>query len=74
MVDAAAALWSAVSTAGVTLTNKRTLNKDVSGANTVAAATGRFAQPTDVAPSATNYPLAVIFDADGAVIDALYGS
>ncbi len=74
MVDAAAALWGAVSTAGVTLTDKGTLNEDVSEANTVAAATGRFAQPSDAAPSATNYPLAVIFDADGAVIDALYGT
>jgi hypothetical protein len=74
MVDAAAALWSAVPTAGVTLTNRGTLNEDVSGANTIAAATGKFAEPTDAAPSATNYPLAVIFDVDGAVIDALYGS
>ena len=32
MVDAAAALWSAVPTAGVTLTNKGTLNEDVNGA------------------------------------------
>jgi hypothetical protein len=74
MVDAAAALWSAVPTAGVTLTDKGTLNEDVSGANTVAAAAGKFAEPTDAASSAISYPLAVIFDADGAVIDALYGS
>ena len=33
MVDAAAALWSAVPTAGVTLTDKGPLNEDVSGAN-----------------------------------------
>lgn len=74
MVDAAAALWSAVPTAGATLTDKGMLNEDVSGANAVAAATGKFAQPTDVAPSATNYPVAVIYDADGSVIDTLYGS
>lgn len=74
MVDAAAALWSAVPTAGVTLTDKGTLNEDVNGANTVAAANGQFAQPADVTSSATNYPLAVIYDADGAVIDTLFGT
>ncbi len=74
MVDAAAALWSAVKTAGVTLTNKGTLNEDVSGANTVAAARGQFAQPADMTPSAINYPLAVVYDADGSTIDTLYGA
>ena len=74
MVDAAAAMWGAVPTAGVTLTNKGALNEDVNGTNTVAGAQGQFAQPSDVTPSATNYPLAVIYDADGAVIDTLFGA
>src|ERR1039457_265913 len=39
MVDAAAALWSAIPTAGVTLTDKGTLNEDVSGANIVVSGT-----------------------------------
>ncbi len=74
MVDAAAALWSAVSTAGVTLTDKGSLNEDVSGANIVAASTtGQIAQPADVTPAATNDPLGVIYDADGSVIDTLFG-
>ena len=73
MVDAAAALWSAVPTAGVTLTDMGTLNEDVSGANIVAA-NGQIAQPADVAPSATSYPLGIIYDADGSVIDALFGT
>ena len=38
MVDAAAALWSAVPTAGVTLTDNGTLNEDVSSANIASAA------------------------------------
>ena len=64
MVDAAAALWSAVPTAGVTLTDMGPLNEDVSGANIVVS--GKLtcneqidqlpAQPADVTPSATNYP------------------
>jgi len=86
MVDAAAALWSAVPTAGVTLVDKGPLNEDVSGANLVVSGTnftvaneqttqvGQITQPADVTPAATSYPLGVIFDADGSVIDALFGT
>jgi len=73
MVDAAAALWSAVPTAAVTLTHKGPLNEDVSGAN-IAATNGVITQPADVTPSATSYPLGIIFDADGSVINALFGT
>jgi hypothetical protein len=74
MVDAAARIWNEVPTAGVTLTNKGMLNEDVSGSNVQVNATGQFTQPADVTPSATGYPVAVIFDADGAVIDAVLGA
>jgi hypothetical protein len=74
MVDAAASIWSAVPTAGVTLTDKGTLNEDVSGLNTIGSARGQFVQPTDLAASAINYPLAIVFDSDGSVIDTLYGA
>jgi len=74
MVDAAAALWSAIPTAGVTLTDKGPLNEDVNGSNIVVNTSGQIAAPSDVTPSATTYPLAVIYDADGSVIDALYGT
>ncbi|MGH7690685.1 MAG: hypothetical protein ACREN3_13845, partial [Gemmatimonadaceae bacterium] len=76
MVDAAAALWSAVPTAGVTLTDMGQLNEDVNGENIVASTTigDEIAQPADVTPSATNYPVGVIYDADGSVIDALFGT
>ena len=73
MVDAAAALWSAVPTAGVTLTDKGSLNEDVSSSNIVAV-NGQITQPADVTPAAVNYPLGVIYDADGSVIDAIFGS
>jgi len=85
MVDAAAALWSAVSTAGVTLTDKGQLSENVSKANIVVSGTnftvtneqtnqqGVIAQPADVTPAATGFPLGVIFDADGSVIDAIFG-
>jgi hypothetical protein len=86
MVDAAAALWSAVPTAAVTLTDKGILNEDVSGENLVVSGTnftvtneqtsqlGVITAPADVTPSATGYPLGIIFDADGSVIDALFGA
>src|SRR6266567_4927816 len=73
MVDAAAALWNAIPTAGVTLVNQGSLNEDVSGLNIVPG-TQSLAQPSDVAASATNYPVAVIFDADGMVLDAVFGA
>lgn len=73
MVDAAAALWSNVATAAVQLTDKGQLNEDVSGAN-IQVSSGTLTAPSDVTASASNYPLAVLFDADGSVIDALYGA
>jgi hypothetical protein len=72
MVDAAAALWNAVPTAGVTLSDKGPLNEDVSGSSLVAL-NGVLAQPADVTSAAANYPLGVIYDADGSVLDALFG-
>jgi hypothetical protein len=71
MVDAAAALWNAVPTAAVALVNAGSLNEDVNGAN-VAPGIGSIAQPSDVAPSSA-YPLAIVYDADGSVLDAIFG-
>jgi len=73
MVDAAAGLWSAVPTAAVSLLRAGSLNEDVNAANVVAV-NQTLAQPSDVAPSATTYPLAVIYDADGTVLDTLFGA
>lgn len=73
MVDAAASIWSAVPTAAVTLINTGSLNEDVSAANTIAG-NANFVQPADVTPSAANYPLALIYDADGSVINAIFGT
>jgi hypothetical protein len=73
MVDAAAAIWNAVSTAGVALLDKGPLNEDVNGANILVNASSTIVAPADVTPSATNYPVAIIYDADGSVINSLYG-
>jgi len=74
MVDAAAALWSAVPTAGVTLTDMGSLNEDVSGANIQVSSSGQISAPADITPTAANYPLAIIYDADGSVINAIFGA
>jgi hypothetical protein len=74
MVDAAAALWSAVPTAGVTLTDMGALNEDVNGADIQVNASGQIIAPADITPEATNYPFAVIYDADGSVINAIFGA
>jgi hypothetical protein len=86
MVDAAAALWNAIPTAGVALTDMGPLNEDVSGGNIVVSGAGfavtnqqtsqlgLIAQPADVTPAATGFPLGVIFDADGSVIEAVFGT
>ena len=73
MVDAAAALWSAVPTAGVTLTDAGSLNEDVSGENIQVNSSSQITAPADVTASAANYPVAVIYDADGSVINAIFG-
>jgi len=73
MVDAAAALWSAVPTVAVTLTDQGPLNEDVNGTN-IAAVNGIITAPADVTPSATNYHLGIIYDADGSVINAIFGA
>jgi len=73
MVDTAAAMWSAVPTAAVTLTDMGPLAEDVSGGN-IGVANGQITAPADVTPGAASFPLAVIYDADGSVIDAIFGT
>ena len=78
MVNAAAALWSAVPNAGILVKNSGTLAEDVSSANAIPGnplfGNPVIAQPSDVAPSATSFPLAVIYDADGSVTSSLFGA
>jgi len=78
MVDAAAALWNTVPTAGIVLKNSGALAEDVNSGNAIlgSALFGNptFAAPADVTPSATNLPLAVIYDTDGSLINLLFGA
>ncbi|WP_446745583.1 IPT/TIG domain-containing protein [Silvibacterium acidisoli] len=72
MVIAAANVWNAVTTAEVQIAYAGTLSEDVSGLN-VTNANGVLSEPADILPADTARPVAVIYDADGSVIDALYG-
>ena len=73
MVASAVAVWNAVATAAVKISAKGTLGEDVSGSNVTAGANG-VSLPPDIQSTATTKPVAIVYDADGSVIDALYGA
>ncbi len=70
LVAAAAQPWTQVSTANVSITNAGSLAEDVSGA-TVSGSGSTVVLPADV--ESTAKPVAVIFDADGSVLNAILG-
>ncbi|WP_114205603.1 IPT/TIG domain-containing protein [Acidisarcina polymorpha] len=72
MVSAAAALWSGIPTAALAIEAAGSLAEDVNGSNFLNGP-GGLAMPSDVQSSAIGVPLAIIYDADGAVLDALQG-
>lgn len=73
MVATAAAVWNGVNTAAVSIQRGGSLAEDVNGSNVVAGASG-VSMPADIQPGATGIPIAVVYDQDGAVIDAIYGA
>ncbi len=72
MVAAAAALWSGVPTAALSIVAAGSLAEDVNGSNFFNGP-GGLTMPADVARTATGTPLGIVYDADGSVIDALQG-
>ena len=73
MVAAAAAVWNNVSTAAVTIRAGGSLAEDVNGSN-VTEGTSGLTEPADIEPTATSKPVAVVYDADGSVINAIWGA
>jgi len=73
MIANAVAVWNAVTTAAVKITAKGSLAEDVSGANVTAGSSG-ITMPADIQSTATSKPVAIVLDADGAVIDAFLGA
>ncbi len=64
--------WTSISTAAVSAVRAGQLAEDVSGAN-VSAAGGIITLPVDIRPSANDFPVAIVYDADGTVTNALLG-
>jgi len=64
--------WSGISTAALATTQAGRLAEDVSGQNVIVNSDGTISMPADILPSATK-PLAIVYDADGKVTDALLG-
>ena len=73
MVATAAAAWSNVKTAAITMQHGGSLAEDVNGSNVTVGASGVIL-PADIQSTATSKPVAVVYDADGSVIDAIYGT
>jgi len=73
MIAAAAAVWSSVSTAAVSIKSGGSLAEDVSGLNVTLDSSGIVEMPSDIQASATAKLVAIVYDADGSVINAIYG-
>ncbi|MCU1286505.1 MAG: putative lipoprotein [Acidobacteriales bacterium] len=72
VADAFAA-WTSVPTAGLKAARGGALAEDVNGTNVTSTQSG-ISLPLDIQPTAAAKPLAIVYDNDGAVIDALMGA
>lgn len=72
-VAAAFARWTSIPTAAISATRAGQLAEDVNGTNVTVNPDGTINLPADIQPGATNEPVAVVYDADGSVTDALVG-
>ncbi len=66
------ARWTSVSTAALSAARAGPLDEDVSGANVTRSGTV-LSMPADIQPDASK-PIAIVYDGDGRVIEALLGS
>jgi len=65
--------WTSVSTAALSATQTGQLSEDVNATNVTGYPDGTYTIPADIQPTATDKPLAIVYDADGAVTNALLG-
>jgi hypothetical protein len=73
LVATAVSRWTSIPTAAVSATRAGQLAEDVSSAN-VTTVGGAVSLPADILPSAVSTPVAIVYDADGKVTDALLGT
>jgi hypothetical protein len=64
--------WTSISTVALSVNRLGQLGEDVSGEN-VSVSGGVITLPAGVLPSAASLPVAIVYDSDGAVTDALLG-
>jgi hypothetical protein len=66
--------WTSVSTAALTAVSAGQLAEDVNGTNIAVNSSGIITAPADIIPSATQFPVGIVYDFDGSVTDALLGA
>jgi hypothetical protein len=74
LVASAFSQWTSVSTAVLTANAAGQLAEDVNGSNIATNSSGIVTAPADIAPSATQAPVGIVYDYDGSVTDALLGA
>lgn len=67
------ARWTSVTTAALSATRGGQLDEDVNGGNVVFIDYGQVNIPVDIEPAALAKPVAIVYDLDGKVTDALLG-
>ncbi|HEY1800644.1 MAG TPA: hypothetical protein VGG46_06880 [Terriglobales bacterium] len=65
--------WTSIPTAGVSATLGGQLAEDVNGSNVTVNSDGSISMPADILPTAVATPVAIVYDQDGSVTDALLG-
>ncbi|HLK34369.1 MAG TPA: hypothetical protein VKT29_14845, partial [Terriglobales bacterium] len=65
--------WTAIPTAAITVSRDGALDEDVNG-STVTVVNGTVVLPADIQPGASGKPVAIVYDAGGAVTEALLGA
>lgn len=65
--------WTSVTTAALSATRAGQLDENVSGDNVVFIDYGQVNMPADIEPTALAKPVAIVYDQDGKVTDALLG-
>ena len=66
--------WTSIRTAAVSATRAGKLGEDVNATNLFRNADQTITLPPDILPGATDKSIAIVYDADGAVTDALLGA
>ena len=64
--------WTSISTAAISAVRSGTLAEDISGV-TMSVSGGSITVPADIRPSATSFPVAIVYDIDGSVTNAQSG-